>query len=81
MVLLRSSSVRSNHSGSNGHPAIQMVRISLSPIWFVIVADKSTSYLQRKPLQPLCRGDRGAGGQLIEVPMIDASLAFSGLME
>jgi crotonobetainyl-CoA:carnitine CoA-transferase CaiB-like acyl-CoA transferase len=42
-----------------------------------IVADKSTSYTAAQAITAaLFARDRGAGGQLIEVPMIDASLAF-----
>jgi crotonobetainyl-CoA:carnitine CoA-transferase CaiB-like acyl-CoA transferase len=42
-----------------------------------IVADKSTSYTAAQAIvAALFARERGAGGQLVEVPMIDASLAF-----
>lgn len=64
--------------GLTGHPAIQMSQdIPIPDLVRHIVADKSTSYTAAQAITAaLFVRDRGAGGQHIEIPMIDASLAF-----
>ena len=64
--------------GLTGHPAIQMSQdFPIPDLVRHIVADKSTSYTAAQAITAaLFARDRGAGGQHIEIPMIDASLAF-----
>jgi len=64
--------------GLTGHAGIQMSPdFPIPDLVRNIVADKSTSYTAAQAITAaLFARDRGAGGQLIEVPMIDASLAF-----
>lgn len=64
--------------GLTGHAGIQMSPdFPIKDLVRNIVADKSTSYTAAQAITAaLFARDRGAGGQLIEVPMIDASLAF-----
>ena len=64
--------------GLTGHPAIQMSQdFPIPDLVRHIVADKSTSYTAAQAITAaLFVRDRGAGGQHIEIPMIDASLAF-----
>jgi crotonobetainyl-CoA:carnitine CoA-transferase CaiB-like acyl-CoA transferase len=64
--------------GITGHAGIQMSPdFPIPDLVRNIVADKSTSYTAAQAITAaLFARDRGAGGQLIEVPMIDASLAF-----
>ena len=64
--------------GLTGHAGIQMSPDFPFPdLVRNIVADKSTSYTAAQAITAaLFARDRGAGGQLIEIPMLDASLAF-----
>jgi crotonobetainyl-CoA:carnitine CoA-transferase CaiB-like acyl-CoA transferase len=64
--------------GLTGHAGIQMSPdFPIPDLVRNIGADKSTSYTAAQAITAaLFARDRGAGGQLIEVPMIDASLAF-----
>lgn len=64
--------------GLTGHVAVQISpELPIRDVVRNIVADKSTAYTAAQAItSALFARDRGAGGQLIEVPMIDASLAF-----
>ncbi len=64
--------------GLTGHAGIQMSQeIPIRDLVRNIVCDKSTSYTAAQAITAaLFARDRGAGGQLIEIPMIDSSLAF-----
>ena len=64
--------------GLAGHTAIQMSQeIPIRDLVRHIVADKSSAYTAAQAISSaLFARERGAGGQLIEVPMIDAALAF-----
>lgn len=64
--------------GLSGHTAIQLSPdLPIRDLVRNIVADKSSAYTAAQAITAaLFSRDRGAGGQHIEVPMIDASLAF-----
>ena len=64
--------------GVTGHTAIQLnPDVPIRDLVRNIVADKSTAYTAAQAIvSALFARDRGAGGQLVEVPMLDASLAF-----
>ena len=72
-----SASVRSNHSGPRSSSHSDESGFSYPDLVRHIVADKSTSYTAAQAITTaLFARDRGAGGQHIEVPMIDASFFF-----
>ncbi len=62
----------------SGHTAIQMSPdLPIRDLVRHIVADKSSAYTAAQAISAaLFARERGAGGQLIEVPMLDAALAF-----
>jgi crotonobetainyl-CoA:carnitine CoA-transferase CaiB-like acyl-CoA transferase len=64
--------------GLSGHTAVQLnPEVPIRDLVRNIVADKSTAYTAAQAITAaLFARDRGAGGQHIEVPMIDSSLAF-----
>jgi crotonobetainyl-CoA:carnitine CoA-transferase CaiB-like acyl-CoA transferase len=64
--------------GVSGHPAVQLnPEVPIRDLVRNIVADKATSYTAAQAIvAALFARERGAGGQLVEVPMIDSSLAF-----
>lgn len=64
--------------GLTGHAGVQMSpELPIRDLVRNIVADKSTSYTAAQAISAaLFARERGAGGQHIEVPMLDASLAF-----
>jgi crotonobetainyl-CoA:carnitine CoA-transferase CaiB-like acyl-CoA transferase len=68
--------------GLSGHAAIQInPEVPIRDLARNIVSDKSNAYTVAQAItaELLARG-RGAGGQHVEVPMIDSSLTFSGRM-
>ena len=64
--------------GLSGHTAVQLnPEVPIQDLVRNIVADKSTAYTAAQAITAaLFARDRGKGGQHIEVPMIDSSLAF-----
>ncbi len=62
----------------SGHPAVQVnPEVPIRDLVRNIVADKSTAYTAAQAIvSALFARERGAGGQLVEVAMLDASLAF-----
>jgi crotonobetainyl-CoA:carnitine CoA-transferase CaiB-like acyl-CoA transferase len=64
--------------GVSGHTAVQLnPDVPIRDLVRNIVADKSTAYTAAQAIvSALFARERGAGGQLVEVPMLDASLAF-----
>jgi crotonobetainyl-CoA:carnitine CoA-transferase CaiB-like acyl-CoA transferase len=64
--------------GISGHTAVQLnPEVPIRDLVRNIVADKSTAYTAAQAIvAALFARERGAGGQLVEVPMLDASLAF-----
>lgn len=64
--------------GLSGHTAVQVnPEVPIPDLVRNIVADKSSAYTAAQAITAaLFARERGAGGQHIDVPMIDASLAF-----
>jgi crotonobetainyl-CoA:carnitine CoA-transferase CaiB-like acyl-CoA transferase len=64
--------------GLSGHTGVQLnPEVPIRDLVRNIVSDKSSSYTAAQAITAaLFARDRGAGGQYIEIPMIDASLAF-----
>ena len=64
--------------GLSGHVAVQLnPEVPIPDLVRNIVADKSSAYTAAQAITAaLFARERGAGGQRIDVPMIDASLAF-----
>ncbi|MCH2171971.1 CoA transferase [Myxococcota bacterium] len=64
--------------GVSGHTAVQInPEVPIRDLVRNIVADKSSAYTAAQAITAaLFARERGAGGQHIQVPMIDASLAF-----
>lgn len=64
--------------GVSGHTAVQMnPEVPIRDLVRNIVSDKSSAYTAAQAITAaLFARERGGGGQLIEVPMIDSSLAF-----
>ncbi|MEM7218493.1 MAG: CoA transferase [Pseudomonadota bacterium] len=64
--------------GLSGHTGVQeSPELPIRDLVRNIVADKSSAYTAAQAITAaLFARERGAGGQLIEVPMLDASLAF-----
>jgi crotonobetainyl-CoA:carnitine CoA-transferase CaiB-like acyl-CoA transferase len=64
--------------GLSGHTAVQLnPEVPIPDLVRNIVADKSSAYTAAQAITAaLFARERGAGGQHIDVPMIDASLAF-----
>ena len=64
--------------GLSGHTAVQLnPEVPIRDLVRNIVADKSSAYTAAQAITAaLFARDRGAGGQHIDVPMIDSSLAF-----
>jgi len=64
--------------GLSGHTAVQMnPEVPIRDLVRNIVSDKSSSYTAAQAITAaLFARERGAGGQHVEVPMLDSSLAF-----
>ncbi len=64
--------------GLSGHTAVQLnPEVPIRDLVRNIVSDKSSAYTAAQAITAaLFARERGGGGQLIEVPMLDASLAF-----
>jgi crotonobetainyl-CoA:carnitine CoA-transferase CaiB-like acyl-CoA transferase len=64
--------------GLSGHTAVQLnPEVPIRDLVRNIVSDKSSAYTAAQAITAaLFARERGKGGQLIEVPMLDASLAF-----
>ena len=64
--------------GLSGHTAVQLnPEVPIQDLVRNIVSDKSSAYTAAQAVTAaLFARERGKGGQLIEVPMLDASLAF-----